>query len=69
MNISDIEYIVPTQANQIGSIKFKIEVPIAYKEGDGQVPESDDAQIELSPDTQEIIQHLAESIIKDINKK
>lgn len=69
MRINKLELISPTQANPIGSITFEIEMPILYKEGETKpIKESEESQIDISPETQELLQQVAEKLIKDITK-
>jgi hypothetical protein len=69
MRIIKLEYTAPTQANQIGNVTFEVEVPIIYKEGvTAAIKESDEIQIDLSPETQKLLQQTAEEIIKDITR-
>lgn len=70
MNINKLDYIAPTAANPIGSITFEVSVPVLYKEGQTQpVNDSEEAEVNLSPETQKLLQDSADSIINDINKK
>jgi len=69
MNINSLEYVAPTQANKIGSIKFEVEIPILYEEGKTKaVSDKEDADIELSVETQNLLERAGESIINDIAK-
>lgn len=67
MKINDIKYSAPTKANQLGGLEFSVEIPILYKEGETkEVVDNENADIELSPNTQNLLVQLSESIIKDI---
>lgn len=67
MRIENIEYIAPTQANKLGSLKFSAEIPVIYKEGETKsVDENTELQVNLSTETQELLKKTSESIIKDI---
>jgi len=69
MRINKLELISPTQANPIGSLTFEVEMPILYKEGETKpIKESEESQIDISPETQELLQKVAEKLIKDITK-
>lgn len=67
MKITDIEYVAPTQSSQIGSVKFTVEVPVMFKEGETKsVIDNESADVSISPETQKAAQSTAVSLIKDI---
>jgi len=69
MNINSLEYVAPTQANKIGSIKFEVEIPILYEEGKTkQVSDAENVEVNLSVETQNFLERAGESIINDITK-
>lgn len=69
MNIENIEYIAPTKANQLGSIKFEVLVPVLYEEGvTKEVQEQEEVSVNISSETQELVQKLAKSVVADITQ-
>lgn len=66
--ITDIEYIVPVPDKPIGSLAFKVELPVLFKEGQKSLPESEGADVTLSKETVELLDQLGKSIIKDLEK-
>ncbi len=68
MRITDIQYTAPTQANPIGGLVFKAEIPVFFKEGETKpVVEGDDVAVQLSEDTMKVLEQLSAAIIKDIS--
>jgi len=67
MKILDLKYMAPTKANPLGSLEFSVEIPILYEEGKTKdVVDNENADIELSANTQNLLKEISESIIKDI---
>lgn len=69
MNIKQLEFIAPSQANPLGSVNLEIEIPVVYREGMKEVQESENVNVELSTETVELLQKVAESIVKDLTSK
>ena len=68
--ITEIQYTSPTQANPIGGLIFKAEIPVFYREGETKpVAEGDDVSIEISGETLNILEKLSDSILNDIQKQ
>lgn len=68
MNIKNLEYIAPTQANPLGSLQLNVEIPVIFKDGMKPITEKEDAEVELSAETVELLQKVAASIIADLTK-
>ena len=69
MKIENIEYIAPTEANQLGSIKFLVELPVIFKPGETKaVKDNSEVNAQLSSLTQELANQLGHSIIRDITR-
>ena len=61
--ISNIEYTVPTQDNQIGELTFEVSVPILFKEGMLPIQEDELNDVTLPVDTVYVAENLAKIII------
>lgn len=66
--IKNIEYIVPIPDKPVGSLRFEVEIPIAYKDGSKMPSEGEDQEVTLSLETQRLLSELGKSVIKDLEK-
>lgn len=67
MKVTNIEYLVPSQAVPLGNLRFGVEVVIPYIEGKTKNPkEGEDIDVKFSEKTQRLLASLTKSIVKDL---
>lgn len=66
MNIKDFEVIVPSMDNPFGQLKMELELPFKFELGQKFPPEMEEANIEFSEKTTNLLRQLTLSIIEDV---
>lgn len=69
IKVTSIDFMVPNQANPIGSIKLTLEMSVAQDEVSSTIIVSEEKDVELSPETARHLEKLRQSIIRDLDKE
>lgn len=69
IKISEVEFMVPNIANQIGSVSFKVDMVVPFDAVKSVIVPAEEHDITFSEHTSNLLEQLRKSIIADFDKE